>query len=97
MFNLTPLMKWWGEGWDKVRRILLLILVIGVLLLSACGSAPTTALLFTGGPRISFDQDSVYLGKATPDQRLQYEFSFQNIGDAQLIVYGATAKILAGC
>lgn len=90
-----------------MKRILLLVLVVGILLLSACGApttvpeaeaAPTpTAPAFTGGPRISFDKDSVHLGKATPDQRLQYEFSFQNIGDAQLIVYDATIKLLEGC
>lgn len=78
-----------------MKRILLPILVIGILLLSACG-APA-ASVFIGGPRISFEQDSAYLGKATPNQQINYEFRFRNIGDAQLIVYGTTAKILEGC
>ncbi len=79
-----------------MKRIALLILVIGVLLLSACG-APTAAPVFTGGPRISFEQDSVYLGKATPDQRMLYDFRFRNVGDAPLVVYGTTVKTLEGC
>ncbi len=74
----------------EMERILLSILVIGVLLLGACG-APTTA------PRISFDEDSVDLGEATPDQQIDYEFRFQNIGDAPLIVHDATVKLLKGC
>ena len=77
-------------------RRLLSILVIGILLFSACG-ASTTAPVFTGGPRISFEQDSVYLGEATPNQRMNYEFRFQNVGDAPLIVYDTLAKALEGC
>ncbi len=87
-----------------MKRILLSILIIGVLLLSACG-APTTAPpaeapmapVFTEGPRISFEQDSVYLGEATPDQRMRYDFRFRNVGDAPLVVYGTTTKTLEGC
>ncbi len=79
-----------------MKRMVLPILVIGVLLLSACG-APTTVPVFTGGPRISFEQDSVYLGKATPDQRMLYDFRFWNVGDAPLVVYNTTVKALDGC
>jgi hypothetical protein len=73
-----------------MKRILLSVLVIGIILLGAC-STPSKA------PRISFEQDSVNLGEATPDQPIDYEFRFQNIGDAPLIVYGVTVKTLEGC
>ncbi len=79
-----------------MKRIALSILVMGVLLVVACG-APSTAPVFTGGPRISFEQDSVYLGEATPDQRMLYDFRFRNVGDAPLVVYGTTTKTLEGC
>ena len=78
-------------------RRLLSVIVIGILLLSACGASTPTAPVFTGGPRISFEQDSVYLGEATPEQRMNYEFRFQNVGDAPLIVYDTLAKALEGC
>ena len=88
----------------EMKRVLLPTLVIGVLLLSACGASTTappaeapTAPVYTGGPRISFEQDSVYLGEATPDQRMLYDFRFQNVGDAPLVVYGTTVKTLEDC
>ncbi len=91
----------------EMKRLLLSIMVIGILLLGACGTPTTapaaeapptpTAPMFTGGPRISFEKDSVYLGEATPDQRMLYDFRFQNVGDAPLIIYEATIKILQGC
>jgi hypothetical protein len=56
-----------------------------------------TAPLHTEGPRISFDEDSVYLGEATPEQEIHYEFHFQNIGDAPLVVHSARANTLEGC
>ena len=90
-----------------MKRIALSILVMGVLLFGACGAPTTappaeapptpTAPVFTGGPRISFEEDSVYLGEATPDQRMLYDFRFQNVGDAPLVVYGTTVKTLEGC
>ena len=80
-----------------MKRILPSILVIGILLLSACGASSETTPVFTGGPRISFDEDSVYLGEATAKQQINYEFRFQNVGNAQLIVYGTTQKVLEGC
>ncbi len=99
-----PLINDFAGKQAQMKRILLLILVIGILLLSACGAPTTapsaeapTAPVFTGGPRISFDEDFIYLGEATPDQKINYEFRFQNIGDAQLIVYGTTQKALEGC
>ena len=86
-----------------MKRILLLVLATGVLWLGACG-APTaeapsapTAPAFTGGPRIFFEQDSVYLGEATPEQQMYHEFRFQNVGDAPLVVHDTTAKVLEGC
>ncbi len=56
-------------------------------------STPT----FTGGPRISFDQDFIDMGKATPNQQLHIEFRFRNVGDALLEVYGMTKESLEGC
>ncbi len=79
-----------------MRRILLSILIIGALLLAACG-APSTAPVFTGGPRISFEQEFIDLGEATPEQRMHAEFRFQNVGDAPLIVYDTIRKSLEGC
>ena len=73
-----------------MKRTLLSILVIGVLLLGACGTSSTA-------PRISFDEDFVNLGEATPDQQIYYEFRFQNIGNAPLIISGTSEKTLEGC
>ncbi len=80
-----------------MKRILLLTVVIGVLLLVACGAPATEPPLFTGGPRISFEQDSVYLGEATPEEQIYYEFRFQNVGNAPLIIYNTFIEALEGC
>ncbi len=56
-----------------------------------------TAPLYTEGARISFDEDSVYLGEATPKQEIHYAFRFQNIGNAPLVVHSARAIALEGC
>ena len=60
---------------------------------------PTSTLTptVTEEPRISFDEDSVYLGEATPEQLMHYEFRFQNTGNAPLVVDSARAKALEGC
>ena len=80
-----------------MKRILLSILVIGILLLSACGTPTTEPPAFTGGPRISFEEDSVYLGEATPKQKIYYEFRFQNVGNAPLVIYNTPVVPLEGC
>ncbi len=80
-----------------MKRILPSILVIGILLLSACGASTDTPPVFTGGSRISHDEDSVYLREATPKQEINYAVRFQNVGNAPLIVYGTTQKTLEGC
>lgn len=61
------------------------------------GDGGSTAPVYTEGPRISFDQDFVYLGEATPEQLMHYEFLFQNVGNAPLIVYDVSARTLQGC
>ena len=70
--------------------------------MGACGApteAPLTpaAPLSTEGPRIFFDEDFIDLGEATPHQPLHAEFHFQNVGDAQLVVYDVTKETLEGC
>ena len=77
-----------------------LLVLAGVLFLSlscSSGDGGSTAPVNTEGPRISFDQDFVYLGEATPEQEMHYEFLFQNVGNAPLIVYDVSARSLQGC
>jgi hypothetical protein len=77
------------------------LLLVALPLITACGAddeeeiTPTPTV--TEEPRISFDEDSVYLGEATPEQLMHYEFRFQNIGNAPLVVHSARAKTLEGC
>lgn len=80
-----------------MKRILLLTVVIGVLLLVACGAPATEPPVFTGGPRISFEQDSVYLGEVKTEEQIYYKFRFQNVGNAPLVIYDTTIKALEGC
>lgn len=52
---------------------------------------------FTDGPRISFDVDSVDLGKVDIDIPINYAFQFKNVGNAPLTIWDAWAKVLEGC
>ena len=76
--------------------MLSLIPVVLILFLAACGG-PASPPAFTEGPRISFDQDSADAGEATPEQQVYYEFPFQNVGSAPLVISKVTAKTLEGC
>ncbi len=51
----------------------------------------------TEGPRISFDVDSVDLGKVDIDIPINYAFQFKNVGTAPLTIWDAWAKALEGC
>ncbi len=51
----------------------------------------------TEGPRISFDVDSVDLGKVDIDIPINYAFQFKNVGNAPLTIWDAWAKVLEGC
>ncbi len=51
----------------------------------------------TDGPRISFDVDSVDLGKVDIDIPINYAFQFKNVGNAPLTIWDAWAKVLEGC
>ena len=77
-----------------------ILVLAGVLFLSlSCSSrdGESTTPSYTEGPRISFDQESVYLGEATPEQQIHYEFHFQNVGNASLNMYIASVRTLRGC
>jgi len=63
----------------------------------AATEGTVTGLVVSGGPRISFDQEYVHLGEATPDQQINYSFTFKNIGDDPLIVYDVKIKTMEGC
>ncbi len=56
---------------------------------------PTVA--FTGGPRISFDEDSVDLGKVPPEPPVGYTFHFKNVGDKPLVIIDASLQAVEGC
>ena len=56
-----------------------------------------TASATTEGPRISFDQEYLHLGQATPDQRIDCTFTFENVGDAPLLIHEVKRKTLEGC
>ena len=61
---------------------------------------PTPKLLtaaFTGGPRISFDEDSVDIGEVPLDVPINYTFNFRNVGSAPLNIIDTWAKALVGC
>ncbi len=49
------------------------------------------------GPRISFDVDSVDLGKVDRDIPINYAFHFKNTGNATLTIMDAWARVLVGC
>ncbi len=68
------------------------VLLVGIL---SCASAP--AAEFSGGPRISFDKDSVDLGKVPLDIPINYAFRFKNVGNAPLNIINTSAKVLVGC
>jgi hypothetical protein len=80
-----------------ISSVLAFLVLAGLLFISPACSSQETPAKFTGGPRISFDQESAYLGQATPSQRIEYEFRFRNIGDAALVIYQITSKTLLGC
>ncbi len=89
---------------DVRRRIALfigLLALSGALaLVSACsavGPEDAQAAEFTGEPRLSFEKETVYLGEATPDERIQYDFIFRNVGNAPLEIAGVSTKALEGC
>lgn len=56
---------------------------------------PTTS--FTAGPRISFDEDSVKLGRVLQDIPINYTFYFKNVGNAPLNIINTWTKALVGC
>ena len=102
-------MVWGANMSGKAISAVAFLLLVGVLsLFLSCSSAerenvepealPTsTTPIFTGGPRISFVQDFIDLGKAIPNQQLHAEFHFQNVGDAPLVIYDTTKESLEGC
>ena len=79
-----------------IQSITLLILAGVLFLFSSCSSGEIVPA-FEGGPRIFFDQDFIDLGEATPDQKMHAEFAFQNIGDAELVLYDTIRETLEGC
>lgn len=83
-----------------MKRVALLVLALMMALLSGCvvpeGPRPYEPQ-FTGGPRISFHEDSVNLGEVTPDQRVEHDFRFRNVGDAPLVIDRVLARTLEGC
>ncbi len=52
---------------------------------------------FTGEPRISFDEDSADMGKVGPEAPISYTFHFKNVGDKQLKIIDAWARVVQGC
>lgn len=48
-------------------------------------------------PKIHFYEDFVDLGMVPHGEPVDYTFTFKNMGDAPLIVEGASAKALEGC
>jgi hypothetical protein len=83
--------------------VTLLLLASSFLLLSCSsevsiepGVQPTVPV-FTGGPRLHFEQVFIELGEATPNQPLSTEFRFRNIGDAPLELYSTDKESLEGC
>ena len=80
-----------------MRNLLMASLTIAILavMVTACSSDSGSEV--DGGPRISFDQEYVHLGEATPDQRINYAFTFENVGDGPLIVHKVKIKTLKGC
>ncbi len=51
----------------------------------------------TLGPRISFDEDSVDMGKVPPSGPMSYAFHFRNVGSEPLNILGTNSKALIGC
>ncbi len=92
---------------DFVKRSVgtaVLLALLGIPgLLSACSSTelvetPAATLAEPiEGPRMLFAREAVNLGRVASGERIQYDFRFQNVGDAPLVVSGATAKALEGC
>ncbi len=52
---------------------------------------------FSGGPRLSFDKDSVDLGEVPLDIPINYAFRFKNVGNAPLNIVDTQSKALVGC
>ena len=52
---------------------------------------------FTDGPRISFDEDSVDIGKVPVDIPINFVFRFTNVGNAPLDIINVWVKALRGC
>jgi len=89
----------------KYVSIFIAILLSTALVLVACGgdsessSSPDASSADTGisGPRIHFDTEDVNLGQATPYESISHIFTFQNTGDAPLIINEVKKKTLEGC
>ena len=65
---------------------------------ASCSPADEGPTLSEGGvPRIVFEQEDVHFGEAAPADRVEYEFSFRNAGDAPLVISDISAKTLEGC
>ena len=54
-------------------------------------------VLFARGPRISFDKDSVDIGKVPADIPINFVFRFTNVGNAPLDIINVWVKALRGC
>jgi len=89
----------------KYVSISIAILLSTALILAACGgdsessSSPDASSADTdiSGPRIHFDTEDVNLGKATPYESISHIFTYQNTGDAPLIINEVKKKTLEGC
>ena len=89
---------------------LVLILVVVATLAAGCSApesvepeapgevaGPAHQPEYVGGARISFAEEEVHFGEATPDQRMEQEFRFRNVGDAPLEIDKVMARTLEGC
>ncbi len=82
-----------------MRKMLIGGFLVVALLMGAlsCASAPTEEAQFSGGPRISFGEDSVELGEIPSGVQIDYTFRFKNVGDEPLIITDARTKAIVGC
>ncbi|MSP13191.1 MAG: hypothetical protein EXR62_09565 [Chloroflexi bacterium] len=73
----------------------IVVLVVGLLALSACSSAPQPT---TGNPHLSVDRDSVDLGRIAFNQATQADFSVENTGAGSLQILGEPqVELVQGC
>ena len=79
----------------KSMILILSVLMLAAVALTACGGASSVPT--QGQPRIFFYEDFVNVGKVPPGVSLDYTFHFKNVGDAPLVIEGASARALEGC